>query len=164
MFDPSLLVAVRETEYIPDEVLEYIASHITTNVRELEGALISLLAQATLNKKEITLELAIRMINKLVNNTRREITIDFITKVVCDYFSLPVDSLHIKTRKRETVQARQIAMYFSKNLTKSSLAAIGSLIGGKDHATLKKAILEIRKKAILKDKQKNYGNLHLGQM
>ncbi len=121
---------------IPDEVLEYIASHINSNVRELEGALISLLAQATLNKKEITLDLAIRMINKLVNNTKREITIDFIAKVVCDYFSIPVDSLSIKTRKRETVQARQIAMYFSKNLTKSSLAAIGAQIGGKDHATV----------------------------
>ena len=138
---------------IPDEVLEYIASHITTNVRELEGALISLLAQATLNKKEITLELAIRMINKLVNNTRREITIDFITKVVCDYFSLPVDSLHIKTRKRETVQARQIAMYFSKNLTKSSLAAIGSLIGGKDHATVLHACRTVSN---LKDTDKSF--------
>ena len=121
---------------MPSDVIEYIASHITNNVRELEGALISLLAQSTLNKKEITLDLAKQMIDKLVKNTKREISIDYIQKVVCDYFSMPVDLLKSKTRKREIVQARQIAMFFAKNLTKSSLATIGSQIGGKDHATV----------------------------
>jgi chromosomal replication initiator protein len=138
---------------ISDEVLEYIASHITSNVRELEGALISLLAQATLNKKEITLDLAIRMINKLVNNTKRELTIDYISKVVSDYFCIPVDSLSVKTRKREIVQARQIAMYFSKNLTQSSLASIGSQIGGKDHATVLHACRTVTN---LKEIDKNF--------
>jgi chromosomal replication initiator protein len=138
---------------IPEEVLEYIASHINSNVRELEGALISLLAQATLNKKEINIDLAIKMINKLVKCTIREITVDYITKVVCDYFSLTTDSLHLKTRKREVVQARQIAMYFSKNLTKSSLAAIGTQIGGKDHATVLHACRTV---ANLKDTDKNF--------
>jgi chromosomal replication initiator protein len=121
---------------LPDEVVEYIATHITDNVRELEGALISLLAQSTLNKKEITLVLAKEMIDKLIKNTKREVSIDYIQKVVCNYFDVPVDSLQSKTRKREIVQARQVAMYFSKNLTKSSLATIGSQIGGKDHATV----------------------------
>ena len=121
---------------LPIEVTEYIASHITTNVRELEGALISLLAQSTLNRKEITLDLAKQMIDKLVKNTKREISIDYIQKVVCDYFNLPVEILNSKTRKREIVQARQIAMFFAKNMTKSSLATIGSNIGGKDHATV----------------------------
>jgi chromosomal replication initiator protein len=121
---------------LPDEVVEYIATHITDNVRELEGALISLLAQSTLNKKEITLNLAKEMIDKLIKNTKREVSIDYIQKVVCNYFDVPVDSLQSKTRKREIVQARQVAMYFSKNLTKSSLATIGSQIGGKDHATV----------------------------
>ena len=121
---------------IPNEVIEYIASHITTNVRELEGALISLLAQSTLNKKEITLELAKQMIDKLVKNSKKEISVDYIQKVVCDYFNLPPDLIQSKTRKREIVQARQIAMYFSKSMTKSSLASIGALIGGKDHATV----------------------------
>ncbi|MFC2096268.1 chromosomal replication initiator protein DnaA [Bacteroidota bacterium] len=119
-----------------DEVIEYIASHITTNIRELEGALISLLAQSTLNKKEITLELAKQMIDRLVKNSKKEISVDYIQKVVCDYFSLSPDLLQSKTRKREIVQARQIAMYFSKSMTKSSLASIGALIGGKDHATV----------------------------
>ncbi|MCK5028868.1 MAG: chromosomal replication initiator protein DnaA [Bacteroidales bacterium] len=119
-----------------DEVIEYIASHITTNIRELEGALISLLAQSTLNKKEITLELARQMIDRLVKNSKKEISVDYIQKVVCDYFSLSSELLQSKTRKREIVQARQIAMYFSKAMTKSSLASIGALIGGKDHATV----------------------------
>jgi chromosomal replication initiator protein len=138
---------------ISEEVLEYIASHINSNVRELEGALISLLAQATLNKKEITLDLAIKMINKLVNNTKRELTIDYISKVVSDYFCISVDSLFVKTRKREIVQARQIAMYFSKNLTQSSLASIGSQIGGKDHATVLHACRTVTN---LKEIDKNF--------
>jgi len=118
------------------DVIEYVATHITTNVRELEGAMISLLAQATLNKREITLDLAKELIDKLIKNTRRELSIDYIQKVVCSYFNVPVEMLQSDTRKREIVQARQIAMYFSKNLTKSSLATIGSQIGDKDHATV----------------------------
>ncbi len=121
---------------LPEDVIEYIATHITDNIRELEGALISLLAQSTLNKKEITIELAKEMIDKLIKNTKREVSIDYIQKVVCGYFEIPVDSIQTKTRKREIVQARQVAMYFSKNLTKASLATIGSQIGGKDHATV----------------------------
>jgi chromosomal replication initiator protein len=121
---------------MPDEVLEYLAENIDSNVRELEGALISLLAQSTLNKKAITVELAVELINKIVKQSKHEITIDYIQKIICEYFDMPVDSLQSKTRKREIVQARQIAMYFSKTLTKSSLASIGSQIGHKDHATV----------------------------
>ncbi len=121
---------------IKDEIVDYIASNITINIRELEGALISLLAQSTLNKKEITLELARQVIDKLVKNSKKEISVDYIQKVVCDYFNITPDQMHSRTRKREIVQARQVAMYFSKSLTKSSLASIGSQIGGKDHATV----------------------------
>lgn len=121
---------------MPQDVIEYIATHISDNIRELEGALISLLAQSTLNKKEITLDLAHEMIDKLIKNTKREISIDYIQKVVCNYFNIAVDQLQSKTRKREIVQARQVAMFFSKTLTKASLANIGSQIGGKDHATV----------------------------
>lgn len=121
---------------MPDEVLEYIAKNINTNVRELEGALISLLAQSTLNKREITIDLAVELINKIIKHSKHEITIDYIQKTVCDYFNMPSDSLQSKTRKREIVQARQIAMFFSKTMTKSSLASIGAQIGHKDHATV----------------------------
>lgn len=121
---------------LPRDILEYIAYSITSNVRELEGALISLLAQASLNKKQITIDLARQMIDRFVRNTVKEVSIDYIQKVVCDYFNLPIDLLKSKTRKREVVQARQIAMYFAKQFTKSSLATIGAHCGGKDHATV----------------------------
>ncbi len=121
---------------MPDEVVEYLAFSITTNIREMEGALISILAQATLNKKAITLELAKQMIDKFVKSTTREISIDYIQKVVCDYFSMPIDLINSKTRKREIVQARQLAMFFAKKHTKSSLATIGLHCGNKDHATV----------------------------
>jgi len=121
---------------IPNEVVEYIANNINTNIRELEGALISLLAHSTLNKREITLDLARDVIDKLVKNTKREISIDFIQETVCEYFNIEPELLRSKTRKREIVQSRQIAMYFAKTLTKSSLATIGAKIGGKDHATV----------------------------
>jgi chromosomal replication initiator protein len=121
---------------MPREVIEYLAYSITTNIRELEGALISILAQSSLNKKAITLELAKQMIDKYVKNTSREISIDYIQKIVCDYFSIEMDLINSKTRKREIVQARQLAMYFSKKMTKSSLATIGLHCGNKDHATV----------------------------
>lgn len=119
-----------------NEVIEYLAYSINTNIRELEGALISLLAQSSLNKKVITLDLARQMIDKFVKNSSREISIDFIQKIVCDHFGISVDKISSKTRKREVVQARQLAMFFSKRLTKSSLAAIGLQCGNKDHATV----------------------------
>ncbi|PID93003.1 MAG: chromosomal replication initiator protein DnaA [Bacteroidetes bacterium] len=121
---------------MPKDVIDYIAYNIPTNIRELEGALISILAQSSLNKKEITLDLAKQMIDKYVKNTTREVSIDFIQKVICDYFNLPLELLNSKTRKREIVQARQLAMYFSKKHTKSSLATIGLYCGNKDHATV----------------------------
>ncbi len=121
---------------LPKEVVEYLAYSITTNIRELEGAMISLIAQSSLNKKAVTLDLAKQMIDKFVKNTAREVSIDYIQKVVCDYFDLPIELLKSKTRKREVVQARQIAMYFAKRMTKSSLASIGAHCGGKDHATV----------------------------
>jgi len=121
---------------MPKDVIEYLAYSITSNIRELEGALISILAQSSLNKKAITLDLAKQMIDKFVKNTTREISIDYIQKVVCDYFNIPVDMINSKTRKREIVQARQLAMFFSKRMTKASLASIGLHCGNKDHATV----------------------------
>jgi chromosomal replication initiator protein len=121
---------------MPQDVIEYLAYSISSNVRELEGAMVSILAQASLNKKAITLDLARNMIDKFVKNTSREISIDYIQKIVSDYFNIPVEMINSKTRKREIVQARQIAMYFSKKYTKSSLATIGIHCGNKDHATV----------------------------
>jgi chromosomal replication initiator protein len=121
---------------IPEEVISYIAQSITTSVRELEGALISIMAHASINKREITVELAKEIVDKFARNINREITVDMIQKIVCEYFNLKPEELKAKTRRREIVQPRQIIMYFAKKYTKASLQAIGALCGGKDHSTV----------------------------
>ena len=82
------------------------------------------------------MDLARQIIDKFIKNNSREISIDYIQKVVCDYFNIHIDMLNSKTRKREIVQARQLSMFFSKKLTKFSLASIGTHCGNKDHATV----------------------------
>ncbi|MEJ8818420.1 MULTISPECIES: chromosomal replication initiator protein DnaA [Lacibacter] len=118
------------------DVVKYIAYNINTNIRELEGALISLLAQSSLNKKEIDLDLAKKVLKNFVKTSSKEITIDAIQKMVCDYFDVPYEKLLQKTRKREIVQARQITMYLAKTFTKNSLKTIGEHFGGRDHTTV----------------------------
>ena len=126
----------RDGVEMPDDIIEYVAKHIKSNIRELEGAIISLIAQSSFNKKEVTLELAQQVVEKFVKNTKREVSIDYIQKVVSDYFEMDVATLQSKTRKRHIVQARQLAMFFAKKFTKASLASIGSQIGKRDHATV----------------------------
>ena len=121
---------------MPEDVIYYIANNVVNNIRELEGALISLLAHATLNREEINFDTAKSVVDKLVKKERKEISVDYISKKVCEYYGLDMEVLQSKSRKREIVQARQIAMYFSKSLTNSSLATIGAKIGKKDHATV----------------------------
>lgn len=129
---------------VPSEVLDFIAEHVTSNVREIEGTFCSLLAQATFNKQPVTLSLAQSITDRLVSNVSQEISVSDIQKTVCSYFGLQPESLSSKTRKREICQARQIAMYLSRNLTKNSLSSIGALIGGKDHATVLHAYNTVR--------------------
>ena len=126
----------RDGVSISDQIVEYVAKNIKTNVRELEGALISLIAQSSFNKVEITQELAQDVVMKFVKNTKREVSIDYIQKVVSDYFQMDIETLQSKTRRRHIVQARQLAMYFAKKFTKASLASIGNQIGKRDHATV----------------------------
>lgn len=118
------------------DVVEFVAYNINTNIRELEGALISLLAQASLNKKEIDLELAKKIIKNFVKSISREVSIEFIQKAVCEYFDVPLEKLKEKTRKRNIVQARQLSMFLAKNFTKNSLKIIGKHFGGRDHSTV----------------------------
>ena len=103
---------------MPTDVIEYLAYSITTNIRELEGAMISILAQSSLNKKAITLELAKKMIDKFVKNTSREISIDYIQKIVCDYFGLPLESINSKTRKTGNCSGKAIGNVFLKKTNK----------------------------------------------
>ncbi len=126
----------RDGVVMPEEIVDYIAKHIKTNVRELEGVLISMIAQASFNKKEFTLGLAKQIVDKFVKNTKREISIEHIQKVVSKYFEMDMSTLQSKTRKRHIVQARQLAMFFAKRMTKASLASIGAQIGKRDHATV----------------------------
>lgn len=121
---------------LPSEVIEYVAHNIDNNVRELEGAMVSLLAQSTLNKKEIDLNLAKSMLKNFIKNSTKEISMEYIQSLVCEYFEVPIEMVKSKTRKREIVQARQISMYLAKLHTKTSLKSIGAFFGGRDHSTV----------------------------
>src|SRR5688572_11279019 len=121
---------------MPKAVVKYIAYNINSNIRELEGALISLLEQSSLNRREIDLDLAKKVLRNFVKSSSKEITIVTIQKMVCDYFDVHYDKLLQKTRKREIVQARQISMYLAKAFTKNSLKTIGEHFGGRDHTTV----------------------------
>lgn len=122
--------------HLPYEVVEFISFNINSNVRELEGALVSLIAQSSLNQRRIDIDLAKDVIKNFVSEISKEITIEFIQKLVADHYNIPVDKLQGKTRKRSVVIARQLSMYLSKNLTNKSLKAIGENFGGRDHSTV----------------------------
>ena len=128
--------AYNEGIVLPDEVVAYVASRVKSNIREMEGLLISLMAQSSLNKKAITLDLAKDLIDRFVSNSIQEVSVDYIVNVVCNALDVSVEVFYSKSKKREIVQARQLAMHFAKKYTKSSLAAIGQQCGGKDHATV----------------------------
>jgi chromosomal replication initiator protein len=126
--------------FIPDDVIEYLAYTVDTNVRELEGVMISLIAHASLNRVEIDLALAKSIMKNIVKDIETEVGIDFIQKTVSDYFDIKLDDLKAKTRKKEIVTARQVAMYFSKEFTNHSLKSIGYHFGGRDHSTVIHAV------------------------
>jgi len=121
---------------LPQDVIECIAANVTTNIRELEGCLISLVAKSSLEGKPITVDLAKDVLRVVVGDIRSPITIEEIQRVVGDYFSIPDGLIRHKTRKQEIVGARQIAMYLAKELTNSSLKTIGMHFGGRDHSTV----------------------------
>jgi chromosomal replication initiator protein len=121
---------------MPHDVAECICYNIKNNIRELEGVMISLIAQSALNQKEIDLTLTKDVINNFVTHVSREITIDFIKNMVAEHFGITPDKLQGKSRKRAIVIARQVSMYMSKNLTTKSLKSIGDAFGGRDHSTV----------------------------
>lgn len=121
---------------LPSDVTEFICYNIQNNIRELEGVLVSLIAQSSLNRQEVDVELAKRVVRNFVRQINKEITVDYIQNLVAEHFSLPVEKLQGKTRKRQVVIARQLSMYLAKNLTDKSLKAIGANFGGRDHSTV----------------------------
>ena len=129
--------AERQGVSIPDEVLEFIADKVRTNFRELEGTLISLIAYSSVERNKSLLELASEITESIIGEEKTEINIDKVERSVCEYFNITREALLSKSRKRQIVQARQIAMYLCRNLISNcSLATIGAEIGGKDHATV----------------------------
>lgn len=131
--------------YLSNEILEFIAHNITSNIRELEGCLIKLLANASLNSQEIDLSMARKTVKEISTSRQINISIESITKFVCEFFKVEENKVREKNRKQEVVLARQVAMYLSKILTKSSLKTIGLHFGGRDHSTVIHAANTIEK-------------------
>ncbi len=128
-----------------DEVMFYIAKHIYSNIRELEGALVRLVATASLANEEITFEFTKRALSDIIYPTKEPITMKKIQKVVTDYFNIPEKSLKEKKRSQNISIPRQIAMYLSRELTDASLPLIGKEFGGRDHTTVMYACTKIKK-------------------
>ena len=129
---------------IPDEVFNFIANNVTENVRDLEGILVSLMANAVINNREIDLPLTKRVVSQAVRLEKKQISVQMIQEIVCKYFNLEQSVIQTNSRKREIVQARQITMYLAKKYTDSSFSHIGKIVGKKDHATVLHACKTIK--------------------
>ena len=133
-----------ERYHIPDEVMQYIANNITSNIRELEGSLNKLIALANLENKPIDIPLAAEALKDMISpNNTREITPELIIEVVSDHFNVPAAELKGKKRNAEIVLPRQIVMYLCRNMTDTPLKSIGALLGGKDHASISHGVRKI---------------------
>lgn len=133
-----------ERYHIPDEVMQYIANNIKSNIRELEGSLNKLIALANLEKKPIDIPLAAEALKDMISpDDRREITPELIIDVVSEHFNVPVAELKGKKRNAEIVLPRQIVMYLCRNMTDTPLKSIGMLLGGKDHASISHGVKKI---------------------
>ena len=143
-FETRIAIVERKLQndgvFLPKDVTEYIAYNVDTNVRELEGILVSLMAHASLTQQEINLELAKQILKNIVHNATEEIGIEMIIKTVAKFYNIKIDDIKAKTRRKEVVGPRQIAMYLAKEHTKHSLKAIGYHFGGRDHATVIHAV------------------------
>lgn len=131
----------------PPEVIDYIAENVGDSVRDLEGIVVSIMAHSTVYNRDVDLDLAQRIVRKVTNYEKKPVTVDNIVNVVCKHYGLEASALFSKSRKREVVQARQIAMFLAKNNTSLSTSKIGAQIGNKDHATVLhacKTIAELR--------------------
>ncbi|RYZ95551.1 MAG: chromosomal replication initiator protein DnaA, partial [Proteobacteria bacterium] len=155
----AILKAKAEAEdlYVPDEVCLMIAGHIRNNVRELEGALVRLSAEASINGTEITLDMAREALSDmLAENKNNNLSIESINKSVCQYFKMTLAELNSKSRERKYSEPRQIAMWLSRKYTKKTLPEIAAAFGGKDHSTVIHAIKKIEKEMVISPTLKKY--------
>lgn len=131
---------------LPHEVAIFLASHIDSNVRELEGSLTRLGAFASLTKAPITVELAKEVLQNTLKGAQREVTIENIQKTICDYFNIKMGDLKAKRRTKNIAVPRQVAMYLCRKYTSTSFPAIGYKFGGRDHSTVIHASKTIEKR------------------
>ena len=143
----------RDGLQFPPEVVDYIAENVSDSVRDLEGIIISIMAHSTIYNRDIDLELAQRIVKKITHNENKPVTVEDIIRTVCSHYGLESNTIHTKSRKRDVVQARQVAMYLAKTYTDLSTAKIGNLIGNRDHATVLHACKTIK---ALKDVDKAF--------
>ncbi len=121
---------------ISSDIIDYIAENVTQHVRDLEGIITSLIAHSLVYNKEVDLDLTKRVVCKIVKTEKKQITMEKIQNVVSEYYSIDLQTIQSKSRKREIVQARQVTMFLSKKYTDHSLSHIGSIVGKRDHATV----------------------------
>lgn len=141
-----------ENDVVPKEVLQYIAQNVTTNIRELEGCLVSLLARSSFEKRTIDMALAKEVLTNVMRSKPKEASIETIQIVVAQHFNLTVDDLNGPSRKKDIAVARQVAMYLCKKLTQNSYKIIGSKFGNRDHSTVVHAFQTIEE--LLKNDKK----------
>jgi chromosomal replication initiator protein len=151
----AILKKKAETEAVPlsDDVAMYIAGKIKSNIRELEGSLIRLVAYASLTGQEITLHLAQEVLRNMLDHEEKAVTIEIIQKFVADYYNLKLADLKSRNNSKSVAMPRQIAMYLCKNVTHASLPEIGRSFGGKHHSTV---IHSIRKVEDLRKKDSDF--------
>ena len=130
--------------HLDDQILDYIATNIKSNIRELEGALNKLLAFSNLEHTDITMEIAVRELQNIISPDKpREITPQLVIEIVAEHFNISTDQMISKNRSNEIARPRQIAMYLCKNMTDTPLETIGALLGGRDHSTIIHGIKKI---------------------
>jgi chromosomal replication initiator protein len=141
-----------ENVVLPNDVAFFLASNVKSNIRELEGLLTRVVAYASLNKCDITLDLAKDVLKDIIKTREKELNIGIIQKEVCNYFNIKLSDLKSVRKQKNIVMPRQICMYLARNLTKLSFPEIGAQFGGKDHSTIIYAVNKIEK-ALQHDKQ-----------
>ena len=134
----------RETISLPDDVYYFLAEKIKSNIRELEGALIRVVAYAKLIGREISVDMVKDVLKDMIKEGQKKITIDIIQKKVCEYFDIKLSDMKVKKRSRGIAYPRQIAMYLARQLTDYSLPEIGEYFGGRDHTTVMHAYDKIK--------------------
>lgn len=153
-----------EKVIVPNDVLAYIANQVKSNIRELEGSLIRVVAYASLTKSDISLDLCREVLRDLFNDDYRPITIDLITEMVAKEFNLKVSELKAKKRTASIVFPRQIAMYLAREMTDFSLPEIGRFFGGKDHTTVIYGFDKIKERLNHDEKLRNLVNRLMSQL